>query len=195
MVQKKWNKNTKARVRESDLINRFIYYILYIERKCQMTQLFKGMYGNHFDPKAALFDLYSGQMRGGKTKMTHNSGWYNKSGEKLGWGDLSVGDFKRISREINKTELFIILSERDSFWNFVTHIGAVGCMCQTNPAEKAPGVNYVVEHARYVIARKKFYIVDRYGYKKKSTLELNGLCFTVLKFDAFKTFINTGVLA
>lgn len=158
-----------------------------------MTQLFKGMYGDYLNPKADLFDLYSGQMRGGKTKMTHNSGWYNKSGEKLGWGDLSVGDFKRISREIKKTEVFIILNENDSFWKFVTHLGTVGCMCKINPAEKAPGVNYVAEHAVYVIARKKFYIVDRYGDLNKPTLELNGLCFTVLKLDAFKTFIDTGV--
>ena len=85
-----------------------------------MAQLIKGMYGHEFKPTCNLFGLYCGQMRGGDAKMTHNSGWYNKSGEKLGFGDLSVKDFKKISKELEKDELFIILGESDSFWNFVT---------------------------------------------------------------------------
>jgi hypothetical protein len=74
-----------------------------------MVQLTKGMYGTEFNRTSSLFGLRCGQMSRGQSKITHNSGWYNKSGEKLGWGDLSLKHFKRIADEIAEDELFIVL--------------------------------------------------------------------------------------
>lgn len=126
-----------------------------------MGKLVKGMYGSQFENKSTLFGLRCGQLRGGLDKFTHNSGWYNKSGEKLGWGDLSVRDIRRISCEIPNGELFIILGERDSFWEFVTfNRGSVGSLCATDPRMEAPGVEYIAEKCRYIIAEGYLYYVD-----------------------------------
>lgn len=126
-----------------------------------MRQLVKGMYGNQFENKSTLFGLHCGQLRGGPNKFTHNSGWYNKAGEKLGWGDLSFSDIRRISRKISNEELFIILGECDSFWEFVTYnSGTVGSECATNPRIEAPGIEYVAEKCRYIIAKSRLYCID-----------------------------------
>ena len=50
-------------------------------------QLTKGLFDNEFELTSGPFGLHNGQMRGGSDKITHNSGWYNKLGEKLGFGD------------------------------------------------------------------------------------------------------------
>ena len=160
-----------------------------------MAQLTKGMYGHEFHSTSDLFGLRCGQMRGGDAKMTHNSGWYNKSGEKLGFGDLSTKDFQRISSELEDGELFIILGESDSFWNFVTRPGLIGSMAQTKPTVEAPGVDYVAEHAMYVIARNQLYRIDRYGDSKEETSEWRGLQFKVLKPDATRSLMAAGVPA
>ena len=157
-----------------------------------MAQLTKGMYGNYLYPKAGPFGLYSGQMRGGKTRLTKNSGWYHKLGEKLGFGDLNVADFRRISRGLKKDEFFIVLSETDSKWRFLSSING---MPKVKPPAEAPGVDYVAEHAMYVIARNQLYYVDHYGdLMSKKILKLRSLSFKVLNTNAVKVLIATGVL-
>jgi hypothetical protein len=122
--------------------------------------------------------------------FVHNNGWYNKVGEKLGWGDLSPEDFRKISLELEKGELFIILSESDSFWNFVTQPGIIGSMAAVKPTEDAPGVDYVAEKARYIIQNGQLYSVDRYGDSDKETLVTrDGLTFKVLSREAVKALI------
>lgn len=152
-----------------------------------MTRLTKGMYGNYLHPKDSLFDLYSGQMRGGKTKMTHNSGWYNKLGEKLDYGDLSIADFRKISRGLKKGEFFIILSETDSEWRFQYGING---QPKVNLPKEAPGVEYVAENAIYAIARKEFYLIDHYGTIKEKVYSANGLNFKIIGVDDFKKLIT-----
>lgn len=154
-----------------------------------MAQLTKGMYGHEFNPTGEMFGLRCGQMRGGDTRMTRNSGWYNKAGEKLGFGDLSAKDFQRIASELEDGELFVILGEQDSFWNFV------GSMAETKPMVEAPGVDYVAEHAIYVIARNQLYRVDHWGYLKENTMEWRGLQFKLLKQETVKALMIAGVLA
>jgi hypothetical protein len=155
-----------------------------------MIQLTKGMY-----PKgkygAGLFGLHFEQMRGKNTMMIKNSGWYNKSGEKLGWGDLSIQDFQRISRELRKDQFFIILSEWDSFWKFVTfHGSGRHSKIIVSRKEKAPGIKYVAEHAAYVIALNKLYKVDHFGELKKKTLKEGDLKFNVLGIEALKILMT-----
>jgi hypothetical protein len=120
-----------------------------------MQELTKGMFGHEFDRKNARFGIGAGQMR--SQQVCHNAGWYNKKGEKLGWGDLSAEDMKTILADLQDGEMFIILSEQDSFWHFVTHNGGLGSLCTTKPEESAPGVDYVAANARFILVKGQAY--------------------------------------
>lgn len=96
------------------------------------------------------------------TSMVHNGGWYNSKGEKIGWGDLGPNHFQKIQAELKPGELFIVLGERDSFWNFVTYIGVTGSLSKVSSKEKNPGVNYLVEKARWCITKDVVYHLDDY---------------------------------
>lgn len=93
-----------------------------------------GIYGSEFAATKGPFEFRCGQMRSGDS-IAHNGGWYNHRGEKLGFGDLSLYDLMRVCRDISDSEAFIVLSESDSFWNFVTEFGAIGSMCAVKPEE------------------------------------------------------------
>lgn len=122
--------------------------------------LIKGMFGTEFSPTSTPFSLCTGQMRA--TQITHNSGWYNAAGEKLGWGDLGVRDFRSIQANLEDREVFIILGEQDSFWNFVTDFGTLGSLCETKPTVEAPGKEYVERHMTYVITRNDMFRISNY---------------------------------
>ncbi len=161
-----------------------------------MARLTKGMYGERFYAGAGPFGLHSGQMSGRKTRLAKNSGWYNKLGERLtggeGYsGDLSVDDFRRIAKEIAKGELFIVLSESDSHWNLTRRFGEKGSwmMRKKKPRADAPGVEYVAEHAMYVIARGQLYLVDRHNDLRRRTKMFRGLRFKVLRGDEVKALM------
>lgn len=101
--------------------------------------------------------LCEGSMRTGDS-IVHNGGWYNSFGNKIGWGDLNAKDYVRIQSKLQPGELFVILSERDSFWEFVTeNAGVGGFMCKTKPEEQNPGVSYLAKKARWVIASDMIY--------------------------------------
>jgi hypothetical protein len=128
----------------------------------------KGMFGHEFAGIKTPFKIVCGQMRGGPGKITHNSGWYNLDGEKLGWGDLSDSDFKNIQAQLESDQKFVVLSEQDSYWNFVKMSGSVEAMTSTiNPAEKHPGREYLIEHARFVITPSGMYWVDEYNSRQE----------------------------
>ena len=146
-------------------------------------KLEKGMYGSEFRSKKGPFGLACGQMRG--HDFCHNAGWYNKAGEKLGWGDLSLDDIRTICREIDPGELFVILSEHDSFWKFTTSIGTIGSMCSVRPDAEAPGVDYIAEHARYIIANGAIYALDA-----REDFERDGVFFQVQKPEDAKYMLK-----
>jgi hypothetical protein len=127
-----------------------------------MTQLTKNMYGTESRRTGNLFGLACGQMRG--RQFVHNGGWYNKAGEKLGWGDLSVDDFMTIALELEEGEVFIVLHERASFWQFVTRPGLLGSDAQTAVDINSPGLDYVSENAAYIIAPCEIFVVDRHKF-------------------------------
>lgn len=148
-----------------------------------MAQLTQGMYGTIFERQSTLFDIKCGQIRSGRDKRTHNSGWYNKAGQKLGWGDLATSDMVRIAHELEPEELFITLSEGMSSWE-TSYYGV---------SEEAPGVDYVAEHALYIIAPKHLYMVtDWETFGKKSRNE-DGHTFLFLSQREAKQFIETGI--
>ena len=154
-----------------------------------MAQLTKGMY--QIGPrKPAVFGLTDGQTR--RRDMVHNGGWYNRAGEKLGWGDLSPKDFQRISKELEGGELFIVLRETDSFWNFVVYNpGTTGGACVTEEAEKAPGVEYMIDHCAFIIERGELYYVDRCKEVEEETfLSRDGLEFRKVGVDGVRTMLK-----
>ncbi len=152
------------------------------------TQLIKGMYGQEFHQTGNnLFNLRCGQCR--CDDFVHNGGWYNKAGEKLGWGDLSPQDLLKVSNGLEEGELFVILPESASFWNFVTRPGIIGSLCVVNPDVEAPGTEYVAEYAMYIISRHQLYLVDRYRHRKEDVVDLKGLEFKVLTKEGAKQLI------
>ncbi len=74
-----------------------------------MERLTKGLYGTEFRPTSALFDISCGQKRRNSERIIQRADWYNKNGEKIGWGDLSVMDFIEIARGLNEGEIFVVL--------------------------------------------------------------------------------------
>jgi len=140
-------------------------------------QLKKGMYGEEYRQTGNLFGLLCGQLRSIE-KITHNSGWYNRKGEKLGWGDLSAQDFRRISDEIDPNEVFFVLSEQASSWDFMTERKVVDPLTGNEVKEDAPGINYVAKHAMYIITKNRLVKVDRWC--KKEVLKQYGLSFFVV---------------
>lgn len=132
----------------------------------------------------ARFGLRVGQIRG--RDMVHNAGWYDRTGKKLGWGDLSPDDFRRISLDLGEGELFIVLSESDSFWNFVTRKPTLA----TKPEEKAPGIDYVAEKCAYILGQDQMYLVDRYGDSNQETVSRDGLAFRVLSRQAVRDMLE-----
>ncbi len=148
-----------------------------------MTQLTIGMYGSEFNSPNNLFGLHCGQMCS-KGKLTHNSGWYNKAGEKLGWGDLSTYDVARISAELEAGELFVILSESDSYWN----------PRRNGISESAPGVTYIAMHAVFIVVQGYVYSVDSWDPTPPKTTETAGMVFAVIGQKEALRLIETGKL-
>lgn len=144
----------------------------------QERQLKKGMYGEEHRQTGALFGLRCGQHRSVE-KLTHGSGWYNKAGEKLGWGDLSARDFERISRDIHENELFFVLSEQASYRDFITMKGVVDPDTGAELKMEAPGYKYVAEHAIYIIAKDRLTKINHSG-EKKTRIKRYGLVFEVI---------------
>jgi hypothetical protein len=121
------------------------------------------------------FGLHEGQMRG-LGHLVHNGGWYNSKGEKIGWGDLDNNDFSRLRDNLPKEEVFYVLTESDSFWNFVEHNpGLTGDFCTTSSNEKNPGLKYVREKAYWAVIYGTIYSVSEYNENGPS--EYQGLKF------------------
>lgn len=125
-----------------------------------MNRLIQGMFGSEFNPKKADAFPYlrCGQMR--SLYFCHNAGWYNKHGEKIGWGDLNLSDFKKLRDGLLSTEAFLILSESDSFWKFVErNPGIIGSMCSTSEEMLQANQKYAIDRAMFLIVKGKIYLV------------------------------------
>jgi hypothetical protein len=154
------------------------------------STLRRGLYAPSYSG-TSRFGLMGGQCRNRATSLARNAGWYNKTGEKLGWGDLSVLDARRIAAGLRKGELFLVLSEKAAWLDFVTHVkrGRKSYM-KISPREKAPGKRYVADHATYVFAPRKLYLVDRYGVLKRRVWRYRGLVFEVIRPDRLEELIS-----
>lgn len=93
-----------------------------------MERLAKGLYGTEFQPTNYLFGISCGQKRRNFERIVQRAGWYNKVGEKLGWGDLSVADFIEMARGLDEREFFIIIPD-GIFWPDQLDFGVVVAGC------------------------------------------------------------------
>lgn len=131
-------------------------------------QMSTGMFGSEFEhgtptnEARELFGISCGQIR--TRDLVHNGGWYDKEGYKLGWGDLGPVDFPRIQKALEKDQVFVILSEVDSFWKFVQGpIKIMGWMQNTNPMMNHPGRKYLTEHGMMLITSTKVFCISDYS--------------------------------
>jgi hypothetical protein len=77
------------------------------------------------------------------SRVLQNVGWYNSTGEKLGWGDLNKDDILAIQQSLQPGELFVALSERD-----------------VKPEEKNSGIKYLAKNALLIISNTQFFSVQ-----------------------------------
>jgi hypothetical protein len=116
------------------------------------------MFENDVRPARAAYGLYSGQTRG--EEFLRNVGWYNSAGERLGWGDLSRDDIRRLMSELPANQYFVILGEVDAYWNFMRRATAE----RTAGLDiEAPGIEYLIEFARYAVTKGHFNGINRHG--------------------------------
>lgn len=115
----------------------------------QVMQLTRDMYWRRLRREENPFGICWGQIR--PARISHNGRWFNKAGERLGWGDLSMSDLQRVAVEILASELFIVVAERNAL------------LSQPEEVQRAPGVEHVAEYADYIVGRDKIFFVDRYG--------------------------------
>lgn len=109
-----------------------------------------------------LYGLHSGRMTP-KQSAAHNGGWYNGKGEKIGWGDLDYKDLWDIGRKMKEDESFIVLSESDSYWKFVSFPERSNPM-KTEVAQKEqnPGLEYVASRARILVRNQEIFLASNY---------------------------------
>jgi len=139
-----------------------------------MNRLVRGTYPRSASGDPSLFGLSAGQIRDGNDsqnpRLRKNTGWYNAHGQKLGWGDLSSADCARISAELLAGELFIILGERESFWDFVTDRNEMDAHLGKALVMESPGTKYVGDHALFLIETGHVYeVVDGSDLRQEET--------------------------
>jgi hypothetical protein len=127
------------------------------------TKLSKMCFGLQTDPNKTPFGFLNGQVR--HDAIITSAGWYNFEGQKLGYGDLSLQDMAKISSTLSKNEIFLVLSEGDSFWNVPKNI---------NSAE--PGSEYVIANASWVISNSLI-VRSRSDIKKSEKTSKDGISY------------------
>lgn len=154
-----------------------------------MVALTKGMYTKVWNRESntytgsKAFGLSDGQC--GNDEAAHNGGWYNQKGEKLGWGDLSYAQLLRISQEIAEGEVFYVLPEGASHWDFVRWSKDRNDMSYTiAPDAQAPGIEYVQAKCKWVIKRGSITRVSDYQYEKVGEQTYKGVTYTSVKRTA-----------
>lgn len=111
--------------------------------------------------KPLRFGLIDGQLAPRSDKIAHNAGWYDARGRKIGDGDLSASDLRRVAAGLRKGEAFLVLPESYAKLAFVFPDQFRGA--GPRGSERRPGLPYVLRHARYAVLPRRLHVVDRYG--------------------------------
>ncbi len=84
-----------------------------------------GIYPEFSNGERQRFGLRGGQIEY-FGRVIKDAGWYNKDGQKLGFGDLSAFHLARIACEIDEEEAFIVMKRDLSFDAFIEKPGLTG---------------------------------------------------------------------
>ena len=135
------------------------------------------------------FDLRNNQMSRKIEVVLRNAGWYNQKGERLGCGDISVSDMERISKGLNKHELFVILSESDSRWAFEgkTSLRFINTKYKTSSMD-FPGKEYISQYCMFILAKNKIFSTIFDG-PKGALRNLNNVDFKKISRDLARKLI------
>ncbi len=104
----------------------------------------------------------------GNARFIKKAGWYNKCGRYVGSGDLSLADIDKLVSEIlENDEIFIALSNKDSFRNFVRgskeYHGAFhkgnGLYAEMPPWQE-PGFDYLADRCILLLAKNQICLAE-----------------------------------
>jgi hypothetical protein len=154
-------------------------------------QLTKGMYGHEMASKEAAFGLRTGQTRSwGHGKLGHNASWFNAAGQKLGWGDFDVDNVHRIIAEIDPDELFIVLTEHESYWDIRNWKDE-----KSRPSLDEPGTEFIMERAKWIFRHGEAIEVswrDKVPVNE-AKVAWNGLDMTVITREEARAIIMAAI--
>jgi hypothetical protein len=105
--------------------------------------------------------LYPGNRRQYEKLVVKDNKWFNHDAQRIGDGDLNREDIEKLSRLIDKGEVFITLTQQAS----------------ADYAFSDPDMTYLIENAHLVIVRGHYYFVSN---KREFPGEMKEACFTRL---------------
>lgn len=116
-----------------------------------MSQLSKNVYmmGSTTKP----FGLMLGQSHG-PAAIIRLAGWFNKNGERLGFGDLNSENFAAIANGLQPGEFFVVLE------SYNADIAQYNKKHGTQLSNDAPGIEHIMQHAVYVVGSNQCYYVN-----------------------------------
>lgn len=117
-----------------------------------------------------ILNLQTGTWR--VDNFIHHGGWYNSRGEEIGWGDLSKADVRRILTLLDEGEVFLVIPETS-----ITK-------------EHNPGVDYVAEHAYWVITKHGIFHKAKHGPNTDG--EYNGVQYRAITTEQIKQLLQQG---
>lgn len=128
-----------------------------------------GIYGKSGQAKLGPFELRCGQAM--PKRFCHNHGWYNKQGEPLGWGDLTVKQLEVISDGLEEDEIFVTISEGDT-WE--------------NEEQRVLTLDQLTEFAVLVVIQHHVYRVNQWR-----DMNFDGLVFEDLRREALGELLQS----
>lgn len=122
--------------------------------ECTWLSLFNNPLGIQMAPEHMMSaGLHIGQRHKLFVPGTKGSGWYNECGQWFGWGDLTRENMANIAKALGAHELVIVLHEEEAFRRFLRNV--LPDNARGAPSEDAPGMEYVMKHALFVIAKNR----------------------------------------
>ena len=146
-----------------------------------MPQLYEGMYIAQGDgtPVSRLFGLSCGQTRV-RGVVEYEACWYGRA--KLGFGDLTLLDFKRIAKEIAQGEHFIVLP----------HCAPkIDVLTRKEINITTPSMEYLAQHALYVITAGEMYRVETSGATPDAAVRYQEYFVAVKRKDVLELITST----
>lgn len=113
--------------------------------------------------------MYAAQKCSAHVRVIEDAGWYNKCLKYVGFGDLSAKNVVDLAETLPEKELFIALTDKDSFRNFIRetpeHFATFcGGGFPVVPSHDEPGIDYIKDRAVLMVARGSIFMKKKDGY-------------------------------